>query len=63
MLQSDYEAANYDVKKAKGYWQLGRLGPEETQELQAKVNERHLGAQSGTPCWHRQKYKSCCDAF
>ena len=25
------------MKKAKGYWQLGRLGPEETQELQAKV--------------------------
>lgn len=36
--QSDYEAANYDVKKTKGYWQLGRLGPEETQELQAKVS-------------------------
>lgn len=36
-LQSDYEAANFDVKKAKGYWQLGRLGLEETQELQAKV--------------------------
>lgn len=43
MLQSDYEAANYDVKKAKGYWQLGRLGPEETSELQAKVNEGTLG--------------------
>jgi hypothetical protein len=25
------------VKKTKGYWQLGRLGLEETQELQAKV--------------------------
>lgn len=37
LLQSDYEAANFDVKKAKGYWQLGRLGLEETQELQAKV--------------------------
>jgi hypothetical protein len=36
-VQSDYEAANFDVKKAKGYWQLGRLGLEETQELQAKV--------------------------
>lgn len=35
--QSDYEAANFDVKKAKGYWQLGRLGQGETQELQAKV--------------------------
>jgi hypothetical protein len=35
--QTDYEAANYDVKKAKGYWQLGCLGPEESQELQAKV--------------------------
>ncbi|WIA33328.1 hypothetical protein OEZ86_006465 [Tetradesmus obliquus] len=33
---SDYEARNYDVKKANGYWQLGRLGPEETEELQAK---------------------------
>jgi hypothetical protein len=39
-LQSDYEARNYDVKKANGYWQLGRLGPEETEELQAKV--RHV---------------------
>jgi hypothetical protein len=37
VLQSDYEARNYDVKKANGYWQLGRLGPEETEELQAKV--------------------------
>lgn len=37
-VQSDYEAANFDVKKAKGYWQLGRLGLEETQELQAKVH-------------------------
>jgi hypothetical protein len=26
------------VKKANGYWQLGRLGPEETEELQAKVS-------------------------
>ncbi|KAF6251536.1 hypothetical protein COO60DRAFT_1644899 [Scenedesmus sp. NREL 46B-D3] len=32
----DYEARNYDVKKASGYWQLGRLGPEETEQLQAK---------------------------
>uniref|UniRef100_A0A383WH49 Calponin-homology (CH) domain-containing protein n=1 Tax=Tetradesmus obliquus TaxID=3088 RepID=A0A383WH49_TETOB len=33
---ADYEARNYDAKKANGYWQLGRLGPEETEELQAK---------------------------
>lgn len=36
-MQSDYAAANYDVKKARGYWRLGCLGPEETNELQAKV--------------------------
>jgi hypothetical protein len=28
---------NWDVKKTEGYWELGRLGPEETEELQAKV--------------------------
>lgn len=34
----DFEEKNYDVKKAAGYWELGRLGPDlETQELQAKV--------------------------
>jgi hypothetical protein len=33
----DYED-RYDVKKAAGYWQLGRLGPEnESKELLAKV--------------------------
>jgi hypothetical protein len=52
-LQSDYEAANFDVKKAKGYWQLGRLGLEETQELQAKVRglaETGQPAASSVPC-------------
>jgi hypothetical protein len=42
--QCDYEAANFDVKKAKGYWQLGRLGPEESQELQAKVCPQAVSA-------------------
>lgn len=37
-MQTDYEARNYDVKKAAGYWELGKLGPEETQELQEKVS-------------------------
>lgn len=39
----DYAEGGYDVKKAQGYWQLGRLGPEnENVELQAKRerNER-----------------------
>ena len=37
--QKEFEDRNYDVKKAAGYWQLGRLGPDlETQELQAKVS-------------------------
>ncbi|KAI8472557.1 MAG: hypothetical protein J3K34DRAFT_205756 [Monoraphidium minutum] len=39
----DYEERAYDVKSAPGYWQLGRLGPEnENAELQAKreKNER-----------------------
>lgn len=48
LLQSDYEAANFDVKKAKGYWELGRLGLEETQELQAKVRRRSCGL--AVPC-------------
>ncbi len=34
----DYEERAYDVKRAAGYWQLGRLGPEnENKELLAKV--------------------------
>ena len=34
----DYEERAYDAKRAPGYWQLGRLGPEnENTELQAKV--------------------------
>lgn len=41
-VQADYEARNYDAKKANGYWQLGRLGPEETEELQAKVRHRDM---------------------
>jgi len=31
----DYDDKDYNVKKA-GYWELGRLGPEMTDELQAK---------------------------
>ncbi|KAL6751900.1 hypothetical protein V8C86DRAFT_644112 [Haematococcus lacustris] len=36
--QKDFEDKDYNVKKAgKGYWELGRLGPDlETSELQAK---------------------------
>jgi hypothetical protein len=49
-LQSDYEAANFDVKKAKGYWQLGRLGLEETQELQAKVRRARASCQQCCSC-------------
>jgi hypothetical protein len=30
---------NWDVKKTEGYWELGLLGPEETEELQAKVRQ------------------------
>lgn len=34
----DYTERNYDAKKATGYWQLGKLGPDlESSELQAKV--------------------------
>ncbi len=38
VLLQDFESKDYNVKAGKGYWQLGRLGPDlETQELQAKV--------------------------
>lgn len=35
----DFEDKEYNIKKKdKGYWELGRLGPDlETEELQAKV--------------------------
>jgi len=34
----DYEERAFDAKRASGYWQLGRLGPEnENKELLAKV--------------------------
>lgn len=34
----DFEDKQYNVKAGKGYWQLGKLGPDlETEELQAKV--------------------------
>lgn len=33
----DYEEKEYNVKGGKGYWELGKLGPDlETSELQAK---------------------------
>ncbi len=37
----DFEEKNYNVKHAQGYWQLGKLGPVETPELQAKVRWLH----------------------
>lgn len=46
----DYEERAYDVKRANGYWQLGRLGPEnENVELLAKVREGR-GCFSDGPC-------------
>lgn len=36
-VQADYEAKNYDVKKAGGYWQLGKMGAADTPEVQEKV--------------------------
>lgn len=61
--QSDYEARNYDVKKANGYWQLGRLGPEETEELQAKVRHSGMGVLfivcKAAASWHKVATCGC----
>lgn len=56
----DYEG--YDVKRAAGYWQLGRLGPEnENAELQAKVRLRlwWAGWCSGVACLMGQRGFDC----
>lgn len=44
----DYTERNYDAKKATGYWQLGKLGPDlESSELQAKVGAGGCGEGKG----------------
>lgn len=40
---SDLKAKNYDVKSQKGYWQLARSNPNETDELAAKVGDGGAG--------------------
>lgn len=48
----DFEDKEYNIKKKdKGYWELGRLGPDlETEELQAKVRTSAAVATQPHPC-------------
>ena len=53
MASQDFEDKEYNIKKeGKGYWELGRLGPDlETEELQAKREKadrvKQMAAQVG----------------
>ena len=59
----DFEDKEYNIKgKGKGYWELGRLGPDlETEELQAKVRQGVRGRVGEKSCrWRARAHCHGC---